>query len=138
MKIIATLTSLAFSAVLAFPAQAQVVIISTKNPMSKLTKEQVTQIFLGQAKTFISGGQAVPLDLPEGADLRIAFYQKAMGKAPAQLKAYWSKMQFSGTAREPQAMTAAEVVKLVSENPKYIGYVDASAVTSGVKVVLTL
>jgi ABC-type phosphate transport system substrate-binding protein len=137
MKIIATLASLAFSVALALPAQAQVVIISAKNPLSKLTKEQVAQIFLGQAKTFITGGQAIPLDQPDGSELRKEFYQKATGKAPAQMKAYWSKMEFSGNARAPQALSAAEVVKLVSENPKYIGYVDASAVTAGVKVVLT-
>lgn len=41
-------------------------------------------------------------------------------------------------AQPPQALSSAEIVKLVSENPKYIGYVDASAVTPGVKVVLTL
>jgi hypothetical protein len=44
----------------------------------------------------------------------------------------------SGNAQPPQALSSAEIVKLVSENPKYIGYVDASAVTPGVKVVLTL
>lgn len=137
MKIIATLASLVFSAALAMPAEAQVVIISAKNPITKLTKDQVTQIFLGQAKTFFTGGQAIPLDQPDGSDLRKEFYQKAMGKAPAQMKAYWSKMEFSGNARAPHALSSAEIVKMISENPKYIGYVDASAVTEGVKVVLT-
>lgn len=124
---------------LGFPLSAQtVVIISAKNPISKLTKDQVSQIFLGQARTFYTGGQAEPLDLPEASELRKDFYDKALSKSPAQMKAHWSKLSFSGQGQPPKALTAAELVKLVAENPKYIGYVDAAAVTSGVKVVLTL
>jgi len=122
------------------PLTAQtVVIISTKNPVSKLTKEQVAQIFLGQAHTFVTGGTVEPLDQLEGSDLRRDFYQKALNKPPAQMKVYWSKMEFSGTGRAPKALaTSAEVVKLVAENPKFIGYVEAGAVNASVKVVLTL
>ena len=134
MLAVATLMTMATS------AQAQVVvIISAKNPISKLSPDQVSQIFLGQAKTFITGGMAEPIDLPEASNLRKDFYQKALNKPPAQMKAYWSKMEFSGSGHAPKALTnSAEVVKLVAENPKYIGYVEASAVTPSVKVVLAL
>lgn len=121
------------------PASAQVVIVSAKNPISKLTKEQAAQIFLGQSRSFITGGQAEALDLAEDAPLRKAFYLAIANKAPAQMKAHWSKLEFSGAAHAPKALpTSAEVVKQVAENPKFIGYVEASAVTAGVKVVLTL
>lgn len=124
---------------LALPASAQVVIVSAKNPITKLTKEQTAQIFLGQARSFITGGQAEALDLGEDTPLRKAFYLAIANKGPAQMKAHWSKLEFSGAARAPKALpTSAEVVKQVAENPKFIGYVDASAVTPGVKVVLTL
>jgi ABC-type phosphate transport system substrate-binding protein len=139
MKTFAKITSLAFVMAATLSLQAQVVIVSAKNPISKLTKEQVAQLFLGQARTFITGGTAEPLDLPDGSDLRKDFYQKALNKPPALMKAYWSKMEFSGSGHAPKALAnSAEVVKLVAENPKYIGYVEASAVNAGVKVVLTL
>ena len=120
-------------------AHAQVVvIISTKNPISKLTADQVTQIFLGEAKTFYSGGMAVPLDLSEGG-AKATFYEKVMGKSPAQLKAYWSKMTFSGRAQPPESLADPKsLVKKVAENPKYIGYVDKSAVNPSVKIVMAL
>jgi len=119
-------------------AQAQVVVIvSTKNPISKLTPGQVSQIFLGQTKTFFTGGQCEPVDLAEGAAARNDFYQKVTGKNPAQLKAYWSKLSFSGTAQPPKTMASdAEVVKLVAANPKWVGYVEKAAVDASVKVVL--
>jgi ABC-type phosphate transport system substrate-binding protein len=139
MKTMTALAALSIALGLALPAQAQVVIISAKNPISKLTKEQVAQIFLGQAKTFVTGGMAEPLDLAEGSELRRDFYQKALNKPPAQMKAYWSKMEFSGSGHAPKALAnSADVVKLVAENPRYIGYVEAGAVNAGVKVVLTL
>ena len=137
MKTTTALATITISLGLALPMQAQVVILSAKNPISKLTKEQVSQIFLGQAKTFYNGGQAEPLDLPEGIDIRNAFYQKTLNKPSAQMKAFWSKMEFSGSGHAPKALSAAEVVKMVASNPKYIGYVEASSVTPEVKVVFT-
>jgi ABC-type phosphate transport system substrate-binding protein len=124
----------------ALPLAAQVaVIISTKNPISKLTPDQVSQIFLGQAKTFYTGAAAYPLDQRDSYPIYREFYQKVTGKSSAQVKAYWSKMKFSGNAQPPQELpSGASVVKLVSENPKYIGYVDLKDVGPGVKVVLTL
>lgn len=121
----------------AAPVRAQVVvIISSKNPISKLTPDQVSQIFLGQSKTFYTGAMAEPLDLEE-PPIRAEFYQKVTGKTPAQLKAHWSKLTFSGNAQPPQALPkGAAVVKKVAENPKFIGYVDKSAVDASVKVVL--
>ena len=125
---------------MAVPAQAQmVVIISSKNPISRLEAGQVSQIFLGQAKTFFTGAMAVPLDQAEGSALRKEFYEKLTGKNPAQLKAYWSKLTFSGNGQPPEALpNSAAVVKQVAENPKFIGYVDKGAVDASVKVVLTL
>jgi ABC-type phosphate transport system substrate-binding protein len=118
-------------------ARAQtVVIVSTKNPLSKLTADQVSQIFLGQTSTFYTGGKAEPLDQAEGSPLRQEFYTKVLGKSQAQLKAHWSKQAFSGKGNAPTVLSGnAEVVKKVAENPKYISYVDKSAVDGSVKVV---
>jgi ABC-type phosphate transport system substrate-binding protein len=137
MRPIQVIACLAF-AVAGLGAQT-VVIVSSKNPISKLTKEQTAQIFLGQSHTFITGGTAEPLDMAEGSELRKDFYQKALNKPPAQMKAYWSKLEFSGTGRAPKALASSEeMVKLVGENPKYVGYVDAASVNPSVKIVLTL
>jgi ABC-type phosphate transport system substrate-binding protein len=120
------------------PAEAQVVvIISSKNPITKLTADQVSQIFLGQSKTYYTGAMCEPLDLSEGAAARNDFYQKVTGKNAAQLKSHWSKLTFSGKAQPPQALANPQaMVKMVADNPKFIGYVDKAAVDGSVKVVL--
>ena len=119
-------------------AQAQVVVIlSSKNPISKLTPDQVAQVFLGQAKTFYTGGLCEPVDQAEGVAVRTEFYQKVTGKNAAQMKAYWAKLTFSGNGQPPQSVANGEaLVKLVAENPKFIGYVDKALVNTSVKIVL--
>ena len=112
-----------------------VVIVSAKNPVSKITPDQLSQIFMGQAATFITGGKAEPLDLPEASALRGDFYTKLIGKNPAQVKAHWAKQSFSGKGNPPAVIaTPAEMVKKVAEHPKFIGYVDKAAVDASVKV----
>lgn len=129
---------LATSLTAATALSAQVVVItSAKNSLSKLTADQVSQIFLGQSVTFYTGGKAEPLDLAEGSATRSDFYQKVLGKTSVQMNAYWSKQTFSGKGQPPRSVaSAAELIKLVAENPKYLAYVDKSAVDSSVKVVL--
>jgi len=118
-------------------AQAQVVVIvSTKNPVTKLTTEMVSQIFLGQSTTFYTGWKAEPLDLAEGSPARNEFYAKFLGKSAAQVKAHWSKQSFSGKGSAPAVVSSdADLIKKVAENPKYIAYVDKASVDAGVKVI---
>lgn len=115
-----------------------VVVVSAKSPVGPLTADQAAQIFLGKSATFPGGGQAVPIDQAESAPARSDFYQKVTGKDASQLKAYWSKIVFTGKGQPPKEVPGnADVKKLVAENPSLIGYIDKGAVDSSVKAVLT-
>lgn len=115
-----------------------VVIVSNKNPTENLNATQVERLFLGKSSSFPDGGTALPVDQPKGAE-RDQFYLKATGKTASQLKAYWSKMLFTGAGQPPQEIESAhDVVDLVAKNPNVLGYVEKSAVNSSVKVVYTL
>ena len=109
-----------------------VVVVSAKSPVGNLTAEQVSQLFLGKTSTFPGGAQAMPIDQAEGQPPRDEFYTKITGKSAAQVKAYWSKIIFTGKGQPPR-----EVKKMVSANPNTIGYIEKSAVDSSVKVVLS-
>jgi ABC-type phosphate transport system substrate-binding protein len=129
----------AFFLAIAMPAFSQtVVIISAKSVISKVTPDQVSQIFLGQSKSFYNGGIAVPIDTSDSR-LRTEFYLKVTGKSLAQVKAHWAKLTFSGNAQPPELLPDSKsVVKKVAENPKYIGFVNKSDVDDSVKIVFTL
>lgn len=116
-----------------------VVIVSAKNPTTALSADQASDIFLSNNANFPGGGQAVPVDQAEGSPLRDEFYSKTSGKSPAQVKAFWSKVIFTGKGRPPkEAGDSAAVKKLVADNPNIVGYIDKSAVDASVKVVLTV
>jgi ABC-type phosphate transport system substrate-binding protein len=112
-----------------------VVVVSAKNPVAVLSKNQVVDIFLGRASRFPDGRPAVPLDLVEGSALRDEFYSDYAGKSPAQLKAHWSKIIFTGRGQPPREVgNGVELKKRLAENPNAIGYIERSLVDGSVKV----
>ena len=116
-----------------------VVVVSAKNPLAALNAHQVADIFLGRTSDFPSGGEAIPIDQAEDSTSRAEFYLKATGKAPAQLKAYWSKLIFTGSGQPPREVAdAAEVKKALNTIPNSIGYIDNAELDPRVKVVLLL
>ncbi len=114
-----------------------VVIVSARNPLSVLRPEQVVDIFLAQTGRFPGGDEAVALDLPLGSPLRDEFYSRVAARSPALMKAYWTKMVFTGRGQPPRELaTSAAVRKMVADNPSMIGYIDRSALDASVKAVL--
>lgn len=116
-----------------------VVIVSARNPVSVLRADQVADIFLAQTGRFLGGDEAMALDLPVGSPLRDEFYSKVATKSPALMKAYWTKMVFTGRGQPPRELpTSAAVRKMVAENPSMIGYIDRAALDASVKTVLVV
>ncbi|GJJ01477.1 hypothetical protein RugamoR64_20150 [Duganella rhizosphaerae] len=114
-----------------------VVIVSARNPLSVLRPEQVADIFLAQTGRFPGGDEAMALDLPLGSPLRDEFYNKVAAKSPALMKAYWTKMVFTGRGQPPRELDSSIAVrKMVAENPSMIGYIDRAALDASVKAVL--
>lgn len=114
-----------------------VAVVSAKSPVSTLSKNQVVDIFLGKASRFPDGSQAVPIDQVEGSAARDEFYLKFSGKSPAQLKAHWSKVIFTGRGRPPREVSNSfEAKKLIIDNPNAIGYIEQGIVDGSVKVLL--
>jgi ABC-type phosphate transport system substrate-binding protein len=134
MKSIMTSLLLAALAAAALPASAEtVVIVSQKNPATRMFSEQAAQFFLGKSAMF------TPIDQAEGSPIRAEFYHKVADKDPAQVKAIWSKLVFTGKGTPPKEYNSdAEVRKAVAADPKAIGYISKAAVDDTVKVILTL
>jgi ABC-type phosphate transport system substrate-binding protein len=119
-------------------AHADVVaVVSSKNPIVSLSKNQVADIFLGKTARFPDGSPAVPVDQTEGTALRNEFYLQLTGKSAAQLKAHWSKIIFTGRGQPPKVVAnSGEIIKLLARNVNGIGYIEESMVDGSVKVVL--
>ena len=113
-------------------------VIVNKSNTTTLTQKEVSKIFLGKKKSFSNGNIVVPLALEDGNSVRVIFNKSITNKNESQLKAYWSKLVFTGKGTPPKKIsTEADVVKLVSENPATIGYVDSGSVNDSVRVLFT-
>ena len=117
-------------------ARADVVaVVSVRNPVTALSKVQVIDIFLGRTNRFPDGSQAVPVDQPDGSPARNEFYASFGRTTAAQLRAYWSKIIFTGRGQPPKTVANAEAIrKLLAANPQVIAYVERVAVDESMKV----
>lgn len=130
---------LAFTLGQAAAAAELVVIVSARSPVSTLRPDQVADIFLGQIANFPGGSDAVAVDQEIGSPERDEFYAKVASKTRPLVKAYWTKMIFTGRGQPPkEAGNAQAVRKMVADNPALIGYIDKSALDPSVKAVLVI
>ncbi|BBN81641.1 hypothetical protein PA25_16260 [Pseudoalteromonas sp. A25] len=103
---------------------------------SSFDDSTINRIFTGKEKSFSNGNKAIPIGQDTGNPITEEFNTKVLNKSSAQLKAYWSKLIFTGKGTPPkEAANDAEVIQSVSSNPDTIGFVSSSAVTGDVKVV---
>jgi hypothetical protein len=127
------LLSLALSLLLGPPTVAADIVVVMGSSAAPVTKDQVAAIYLGRSNTL------KPLDLPESNVLRDAFYKIATDRDPSQVKAVWSRLNFTGQAQPPRELPdAAAIKKAVAGDPKLVGYIDKSDVDATVKIVLSL
>ena len=132
-----TALSLALSVASMAATADVVVVVSAKSAVTTLSKSQAVDIFLGRVSRFPNGVLAVPIDQTDGSSIRDEFYAKMAGKSPAQIKAYWSKIIFTGRGQPPKTVSnSIEMKKRLLENPTAIGYIEDSKVDDSVRVLL--
>lgn len=119
-------------------AYADVAVIVNPSNNSEISDQDIARIFLGKLKAFPNGEKAVALNLSAGSETRNDFEQKVLNKSSTQIKAYWSKLVFSGKGKPPPELVSDnDILALVSEDSNVIAYIDAKNVNASVKVIKT-
>lgn len=128
-RALAAVTLMALSTV---PARADVVMIVSSHSSLAPSTEQICQAFLGKIKSL------TPISFTEKNPTRDEFYSKACKKEPAQVRAVWGKLIFTGTGTPPREVdSSADMRKSVAADPNSVGYIDKKDVDASVKVVAT-
>lgn len=124
--------------VAALPALASdLVVIGNKDNANTVDKTLIAKLYTGDTRNWPDGGTAVLLDQPDDNQLRGVFYTTVVGRSPAQAKAAWAQLTFSGKATPPKVVDGdAEVKKAVAANKNAIGYIKPGSVDDTVKVLL--
>ena len=113
------------------------VIVNPKSPLSSVSQTEVVNLFLSKSKT-IQGERLEPVDQAKGQATRAQFYEKVLGKDESQMRAYWSRLIFSGKGLPPVEIGNDKMMlDKVASDVNAIGYVDSSKVNASVKVLAT-
>lgn len=116
-------------------AQDYKIIVNKSNPVSSMTKQEVSKMFLKKTLKWDNNQTVLPVDLTEDNPAWETFSKEIHRRDLKKVKAYWQKMIFSGRAvPPPEKVNESEVLAYVQSNPGAIGYVSASKQTGNVKV----
>ena len=112
------------------------VIVNKSNPASSLAQNDLRPIFQTTKKSWGTGEDAIPINLPEDSSLRNDFDQAVLGLDPERVARYWTDRKVRGGARPPvRVPTTGAVLKAVASKPGAVGYIRLSEVNNSVKVV---
>jgi ABC-type phosphate transport system substrate-binding protein len=113
------------------------VVVHSDNPVSTLTRERVSQLFLKKVTQWQDRSRVLPVEMREAVSLRAEFSRRIHQRDVPTIKTYWQQMIFAGRAvPPPERASDAEVLEFVQKNPSAIGYVSATApLPAGVKIV---
>ena len=112
-----------------------VAVVSAKSTITTLSKSQLADIFLGKVSRLPNGARVVAIDQAEDAPARAEFYLKLADRSAPQMKAYWSKIIFTGRGQPPEVHSSADMKKRIAADPAAIGYIEESLVDDSVRVV---
>jgi ABC-type phosphate transport system substrate-binding protein len=114
-----------------------VVVVNAANSVAKLSKEQVSHIFLKKVVTWEHGKTIVPVDQVRSSKVRELFTELVHNRKVSAVETYWQVRIFSGKDVPPVTKASDDsVLTLVRANPNAIGYVNAKTpLGADVKVV---
>lgn len=117
-------------------AHAQVAVIVHKDNAQSINKSMIKRIFLSKIRTMPNGVALESAGLSSKNPSTVEFNKKVLKKSSSQMKAYWSKLIFTGTGKPTKTyQSAEEVIDIVKNNINAIGYIDSSKVSGDVRVI---
>jgi hypothetical protein len=101
---------------------------------SEISRDELSRIFL-MSKTSLQGAGHVEPVLVKTGPIHDEFLREYMGRTDAALMTYYRSLVFTGKASMPKSFTSGpEVTEYVSKTKGAIGFISATASTSGVKI----
>ena len=111
------------------------VVVHRDNPMTSITRAELSAIYMKRMRNWRDGRAIVPVDQPSSSRARELFSRAVHGKNVAYVTRYWQRLIFSGRGIPPRQLQGdAAVLALVKNNRDAIGYIAPETPTNGVKV----
>jgi hypothetical protein len=116
-------------------ARAQVIVIANSSvKASSVSKDDLRDVFTGNATAFKDGSKVVPV-LQKDGPANDGFLKEYINKGDAAFRAGWRSLVFSGQASMPKSLDDdAAVAAYVAHNVGAVGYIDKGTAHEGTKV----
>lgn len=113
------------------------VVVHSSNRVSRLTRDQVSKIFLRKVTQWDSRQVVLPVDQAADSPVRRTFTKQVHQRTIAAVQTWWQQQTFAGVAvAPPERATDAEVLDYIRRYPSAIGYVRAGTpVGSDIKAI---
>jgi len=115
------------------------VITHPDNPLSEISRKQLSNLYLGRNKAIENNRFLELYDHPDNSAIREDFFERLNGMSLSRVNAYWARLRFTGRIFPPTSLLGDdEVIEAVKHNKQALSYVDGESVTADVKVILWL
>jgi ABC-type phosphate transport system substrate-binding protein len=111
-----------------------VIIANPSVPVTSLTHEEVSDIYLLRTNVWDDGTRIVPVNRESGSNARAVFSARILRQQQSSLSVYWDKMHYKGMTPPLIQESDLAVLAFVQKVPGAIGYVSASMQLKNVKV----
>ena len=118
-------------------AETAIAVVTSKNsPLTPLSREEVADLFLGKNRS----SHEIPVKPLDNKDstLRERFYTAAANMSAIRVKAYWSRIVFSGQGRPPQEIASSEVQATLASERDALTYLPVDQVTGDMKILFRI
>ncbi|HTI03847.1 MAG TPA: substrate-binding domain-containing protein [Gemmatimonadales bacterium] len=128
------LTGLCLSLPALLPAQevSYRIVVNATNPVARLTRDQVSKIFLRRINQWDNHQPVLPVDQAADSPVRRAFTKEIHGRTVASIQTWWQQQTFAGIGvAPPERASDIDVLDYVRRYPNAIGYVRAGVMVGG-------
>ncbi len=117
-------------------AAEYVVVVNEKNPMTKITKQEISQILLANKTDWPSGKSINLINYQYDTDSADSVFMNFAGMTALQAKKLYLTKVFNGVIQNQPATleTSEEIMDAVSENVNSIGLIEKSSKASKAKI----
>lgn len=114
------------------------IVVHASNPVARLTRDQVSRIFLRKATLWDNRQPVLPVDQATDSPVRRTFTKQIHHRTIASVQTWWQQQTFAGAGvAPPERASDEEVLDYIRKYPNAIGYVRANmTVGADIKVLL--
>lgn len=102
------------------------VVLHASNPVAELTREEVSQMFLGRTRTWRDGRPILVVNQAPDAPVRHSFSRGVHGRSVSSVVSHWRQQVYLRRGSPPPEVSSDQhVLTFIRANPNAVGYVRA-------------